>query len=72
MPYFSVLISFDRFLNSVYKAGPKGLRMNQPLLAINGYDISLGMAAAAFAAAAVVLLVIILAIAVRAFRQLDE
>jgi DNA recombination protein RmuC len=72
MPYFSVLISFDRFLNSVYKAGPKGLRMNQPLLAINGYDISLGMAAAAFAAAAVVLLVIILAIAVRAFRQRDE
>jgi DNA recombination protein RmuC len=46
--------------------------MNQPLLTINGIDISLGAATAAFAAAVLALLAIIVVIAARAFRQRDE
>src|SRR5258705_443305 len=69
---FLVLISFDRFWNSVYKAGPKGFRMNQSILTINGLDISLGTAAAAFSASVLAVLVIIAAISVRAFRQREQ
>jgi DNA recombination protein RmuC len=69
---FLVLISFDRFSNSVYKAGPKGFRMNQSILTINGLDISLGTVTAAFAAAVLAVLVIIAAISVRAFRQREQ
>jgi DNA recombination protein RmuC len=46
--------------------------MNQPILTINGLDISLGAATVAFAAAVLALLVIILVIAVRAFRRRNE
>jgi DNA recombination protein RmuC len=44
--------------------------MNQPVLSINGLDISLGAATAGFAA--VLALVIILLIAARAFRRRDQ
>ncbi|HSV25125.1 MAG TPA: DNA recombination protein RmuC [Xanthobacteraceae bacterium] len=43
--------------------------MNQPVLTINGLDISLGAAAAAFAVAALALLLTIAIIAARAFRR---
>src|SRR5258708_17321237 len=66
---FLVLISFDRFSNPVYKPGPKGFRMNQSILTINGLDISLGAATAAFGASVLAVLVIIAAISVRALRQ---
>jgi DNA recombination protein RmuC len=62
-----VLISFDVFSNSVYKAA-----MNQPIVSINGLDISVGAATAGFAAAALVLLVFVVVIAARAFRQRDR
>src|SRR5260370_21704091 len=65
---FLVLISFDRFSNPVYKPGPKGFRMNQSILTINVFDISLGAAIAAFAASVLAVLVIIAAISVRAFQ----
>src|SRR5258708_33607798 len=69
---FLVLISFDRFSNPVYKPGPRGFRMNQSILTINGFDISLGAAIAAFAASVLAVLVIIAAISVRAFRRREQ
>src|SRR5260221_2175862 len=69
---FLVPISFDRFSNPVYKAGPKGFRMNQSILTVGGLDISLGAATAAFAASVLAVLVIIAAISVRAFRRREQ